>query len=84
MGRRSQNAHKLVSAKSSSSAASSNTYFDTTKVFEPNVKYGSHTDSRDGRVSRTVIITLKYEHNGRNNITVFTENLNYGKMRLHL
>lgn len=66
--------------RSSSSAASSSNYFDTTKVFNPDVEYGSHTDSRDGRVYRTVTIKLKYELNGRNSITVFAENLNYGKM----
>jgi uncharacterized protein (TIGR02145 family) len=66
--------------RSSSSAASSSNYFDTTKVFNPDVEYGSHTDSRDGRVYRTVTIKLKYELNGRNSITVFAENLNYGKV----
>ena len=66
---------------SSSSAASSSSYFDTTKVFNPDVEYGSHTDSRDGRVYRTVTINLKYEKlDGRKTITVFAENLNYGKM----
>lgn len=65
---------------SSSSAASSSSYFDTTKVFNPDIEYGFHTDSRDGRVYRTVTIALKYELNGRNSITVFAENLNYGKM----
>ena len=61
-------------------ALSSSSYFDTTKVFNPDIEYGSHTDSRDGRVYRTVTIKLKYELNGRNSITVFAENLNYGKM----
>jgi uncharacterized protein (TIGR02145 family) len=65
---------------SSSSAASSSSYFDTTKVFNPDIEYGSYRDSRDGRVYRTVTIALKYELNGRNSITVFAENLNYGKM----
>ena len=65
---------------SSSSAASSSSYFDTTKVFNPDIEYGSYRDSRDGRVYRTVTIKLKYELNGRNSITVFAENLNYGKM----
>ena len=65
---------------SSSSAASSSSYFDTTKVFNPDIEYGFHTDSRDGRVYRTVTIALKYELNGRNSITVFAENLSYGKM----
>lgn len=67
--------------RSSSSAASSSNYFDTTKVFNPDVEYGSHTDSRDGRVYRTVTISLKFEKpDGRKTITVFAENLNYGKM----
>ncbi len=66
---------------SSSSAASSSSYFDTTKVFNPDIEYGFHTDSRDGRVYRTVTISLKFEKpDGRKTITVFAENLNYGKM----
>lgn len=60
---------------SSSSAASSSSYFDTTKVFNPNVEYGSHTDSRDGKVYRTIEI-----NNGFIPFTFFAENLNYGKM----
>jgi uncharacterized protein (TIGR02145 family) len=66
---------------SSSSAASSSSYFDTTKVFNPDIEYGFHTDSRDGRVYRTVTISLKFEKpDGRKTITVLAENLNYGKM----
>ena len=66
---------------SSSSAVSSSSYFDTTKVFNPDIEYGFHTDSRDGRVYRTVTISLKCEKpDGRKTITVFAENLNYGKM----
>lgn len=66
---------------SSSSVASSSSYFDTTKVFNPDIEYGFHTDSRDGRVYRTVTISLKFEKpDGRKTITVFAENLNYGKM----
>ena len=61
--------------RSSSSAASSSSYFDTTKVFNPNVEYGSHTDSRDGKVYRTIEI-----NNGFIPFTFFAENLNYGKM----
>jgi uncharacterized protein (TIGR02145 family) len=66
---------------SSSSAASSSSYFDTTKVFNPDIEYVFHTDSRDGRVYRTVTISLKFEKpDGRKTITVLAENLNYGKM----
>lgn len=62
-------------------ALSSSSYFDTTKVFNPDIEYGFHTDSRDGRVYRTVTISLKFEKpDGRKTITVFAENLNYGKM----
>ena len=56
-------------------ALSSSSYFDTTKVFNPNVEYGSHTDSRDGKVYRTIEI-----NNGFIPFTFFAENLNYGKM----
>lgn len=60
---------------SSSSAASSSSYFDTTKVFNPDIEYGFHTDSRDGKVYRTIEI-----NNGFIPFTFFAENLNYGKM----
>lgn len=61
--------------RSSSSAASSSSYFDTTKVFNPDIEYGSYRDSRDGKVYRTIEI-----NNGFIPFTFFAENLNYGKM----
>ncbi|PJJ42283.1 FISUMP domain-containing protein [Hallerella succinigenes] len=63
---------------SSSSAASSSSYFDMTNQFNSDIKYGTHTDSRDGVTYKT--ITIKYGYYGVDSLTFFAENLNFGKM----
>ena len=63
---------------SSSSAASSSSYFDMTNQFNSDIKYGTHTDSRDGVTDKT--ITIKYGYYGVDSLTFFAENLNFGKM----
>lgn len=63
---------------SSSSAASSSSYFDMTNQFNSDIKYGTHTDSRDGKTYKT--ITMKYGYYGVDSLTFFAENLNFGKM----
>jgi uncharacterized protein (TIGR02145 family) len=63
---------------SSSSAASSSSYFDMTNQFNSDIKYRTHTDSRDGVTYKT--ITIKYGYYGVDSLTFFAENLNFGKM----
>ena len=63
---------------SSNSAASSSSYFDMTNQFNSDIKYGTHTDSRDGVTYKT--ITIKYGYYGVDSLTFFAENLNFGKM----
>lgn len=63
---------------SSSSAASSSSYFDMTDQFNSDINYGTHTDSRDGVTYKT--ITIKYGYYGVDSLTFFAENLNFGKM----
>ena len=63
---------------SSSSAVSSSSYFDMTDQFNSDIKYGTHTDSRDGKTYKT--ITMKYGYYGIDSLTFFAENLNFGKM----
>ena len=64
--------------RSSSSATSSSSYFDMTDQFNSDIKYGTHTDSRDGVTYKT--ITIKYGYYGVDSLTFFAENLNFGKM----
>lgn len=64
----------------SSSSVSSSSYFDMTEQFNPDVKYGDFTDPRDGQKYRTVTIDYKYHMRGVDSVTIFAENLNYGKM----
>ncbi len=59
-------------------ALSSSSYFDMTNQFNTDIKYGTHTDSRDGKTYKT--ITMKYGYYGVDSLTFFAENLNFGKM----
>lgn len=69
-----------VPLSSSSEAESSSSYFDMTNQFNPDVEYGEFTDPRDGQTYRTVTIDYRYHMRGVDSVTIFAENLNYGKM----
>lgn len=59
---------------------SSSSYFDMTNQFNEKVSYGEFTDPRDGQKYRTVTIDYKYHMRGVDSVTIFAENLNFGKM----
>ncbi|MCQ2050446.1 MAG: hypothetical protein MJZ22_05555 [Candidatus Saccharibacteria bacterium] len=61
-------------------APSSSSYFDMTNQFNEKVSYGEFTDPRDGQKYRTVTIDYKYHMRGVDSVTIFAENLNFGKM----
>jgi uncharacterized protein (TIGR02145 family) len=67
----------IVYVASSSSAASSSSYYDMDSLFSSieNLSYGEFTDPRDGQVYKTIVVNpgklFEYE--------IFAENLNYGK-----
>ncbi|PWJ54715.1 MULTISPECIES: FISUMP domain-containing protein [unclassified Fibrobacter] len=69
-----------VEISSSSSATSSSSYYDMSEQFNPDIEYGSMTDPRDGKVYKTV--RVEYGYDDIDSITIFAENLNYGKLIL--
>lgn len=69
-----------VEIQSSSSATSSSSYYDMSEQFNPDIEYGSMTDPRDGKVYKTVRVEFGYDD--IDSITIFAENLNYGKLIL--
>lgn len=69
-----------VEISSSSSATSSSSYYDMSEQFNPDIEYGSMTDLRDGKVYKTVRVEFGYDD--IDSITIFAENLNYGKLIL--
>ncbi|MBR2273110.1 MAG: hypothetical protein IJ912_12550 [Fibrobacter sp.] len=64
--------------KSSSSEISSSSYYDMSKQYNENVKYGEFTDPRDGKVYRTITYAAKPYISS--NIVAMASNLNYGEM----
>ncbi|MCQ2054704.1 MAG: hypothetical protein MJY82_05375 [Fibrobacter sp.] len=70
----------LIEIASSSSAVPTSSYFDMSKQFNEKVSYGEFTDPRDGQKYRTVTIDYKYHMRGVDSVTIFAENLNFGKM----
>lgn len=59
---------------------SSSSYYDMSEQFNPDIEYGSMTDPRDGKVYKTV--RVEYGYDDIDSITIFAENLNYGKLIL--
>ena len=63
--------------KSSSSEISSSSYYDMSKQYNENVKYGEFTDPRDGKVYRTITYEDKPV---KATYVIMASNLNYGEM----
>ena len=57
---------------------SSSSYYDMSKQYNENVKYGEFTDPRDGKVYRTITYAAKPYISS--NIVAMASNLNYGEM----
>ena len=67
-------------SSSSVTPSSSSKYYDMSRLFENEYgySYGEFTDPRDGLVYKTIRYEVGYY--GLDSITVFAQNLNYGKM----
>ena len=63
--------------KSSSSEISSSSYYDRSKQYNENIKYGEFTDPRDGKVYRTITYEDKPV---KATYVIMASNLNYGEM----
>ena len=63
--------------KSSSSEISSSSYYDMSKQYNENIKYGEFTDPRDGKVYRTITYEDKPV---KATYVIMASNLNYGEM----
>jgi len=60
-------------------APSSSSYFDMSEQFNPEYSYGEFTDPRDGQVYKTVTIEIDTVYGEGASVTIFAENLNFGK-----
>ncbi len=68
----------ILQQSSSSMVESSSSYYDMSKQYNENVKYGEFTDPRDGNVYRTITYAAKPYISS--NIVAMASNLNYGEM----
>ena len=68
----------ILQQSSSSMVESSSSYYNMSKQYNENVKYGEFTDPRDGNVYRTITYAAKPYISS--NIVAMASNLNYGEM----
>ena len=67
----------ILQQSSSSMVESSSSYYDMSKQYNENVKYGEFTDPRDGKVYRTITYEDKPV---KATYVIMASNLNYGEM----
>ena len=67
----------ILQQSSSSMVESSSSYYDMSKQYNENIKYGEFTDPRDGKVYRTITYEDKPV---KATYVIMASNLNYGEM----
>ncbi|OWV26048.1 hypothetical protein B7988_06935, partial [Fibrobacter sp. UWB1] len=75
-----ENGRWILMSSSSVTPSSSSKYYDMSRLFvnEKGYSYGEFTDPRDGQVYKT--LRFEFGFGDVDSITIFAQNLNYGKM----